>query len=76
MARRLTRTEARTKIVQAANRRRVRTGSVGVNGWYDMRHLQRCVAVCRNLGLVKPDVLTAAGFNVHGPNYRTPRPKD
>ena len=69
----MTRDEARLKIVQAANRRRVRTGSSRVNNLFSGRHLQRCVAVCRNSRLVKPDVLAAAGFNVHGPNRRAER---
>lgn len=69
----MTRGQARLKIVQAANRQRLRNPARRALPLYTLRHLQRCVAVCRANGLVRPDVLTAAGFNVHGPRRRTGR---
>lgn len=72
MARELTRAEARTKIIQAANRHRLYTNSAvaRIVGTYTGRHLQRCVAVYRANRLVDGQVLVAAGFNPHGPRAR------
>lgn len=70
----MTRDAARTAIVNAAQKhRRERTSRDsprGSDGYVilppvlEMRHLQRCVCICRRNRLVKPDVLRAAGFRV------------
>ena len=72
MGKQLARADARTKIIQAANKHRLYTNATvaRVVGVYSGRHLQRCVAVCRANRLVADDVLVAAGFNAHGPRAR------
>ena len=47
---------ARRQIIAACNRHAFSQNI------YRMRHLQQCVSMCRRRGLVKPDVLVAAGF--------------
>lgn len=69
----MTTAQARLKIIQAANRQRLRNPARRALPLYTGRHLQQCVSVCRAHNLVKPDVLIAAGFNVHGPRYRPGR---
>lgn len=66
-----TRNEARTQIVQAANRwlinrysrrmSRPNGGRVGAP-LLAQRHLHRAVRICRHHGLVDDDVLAKAGF--------------
>lgn len=62
---------ARRKIVQAANR--YATNATGLRrAPYTLKHLERCVGLCRRFGLVKPEVLVVAGFNpspVHKGKY-------
>jgi hypothetical protein len=54
------RVEARRKILHAANKAIVKgRRTVPLNA----RQIQRAVFVCRQRGLVKPDVLVAAGYN-------------
>lgn len=50
-------TDARRRIVIAANRHRASSGSA-----YTMSDLERCVSMCRRRGLVKPSIIEAAGF--------------
>ena len=64
------RTEARRKIIQTANRFRVHQAH---RRWpyvpptvFSARHIQQAVCVVRRHGLVKPEVLEAAGFNRGG----------
>lgn len=64
------RTSARRHIIQTANRFRVRQAQ---RRWpyvpptvYSARHIHQAVCVVRRHGLVKPDVLTMAGFNTGG----------
>lgn len=53
------RLRARHEIIQAANRYTARNRNVAP---YTMRHLQRCVCICRRRGLVAGPVLETAGF--------------
>lgn len=59
--------EARTAIVQAANRHLLRRHSRRRFGFHvrllNQRQVQWAVFVCRQNGLVSPDVLDLAGFN-------------
>lgn len=56
---RAARTKARSKIIQACNRR-----AMGLRGAapYGARHLAVCVGMARRLGLVDDAVLVTAGF--------------
>jgi hypothetical protein len=63
----LDRAAARRKILQAANRQRLRNPAHRALPLYGMRHLQRAVAVVRHHRLVDVDVLTAAGFRAERP---------
>lgn len=70
----MTRDKARLKIIQAANRHRLRNPARRILPLYSGRHLQRCVAVCRANGLVSSALLDDAGFRPHGPHHRPGRP--
>lgn len=52
---------ARIKILDAANKARLDPGLIAP---FTMRTLQAAVFVCRQKGLVKPEVIEAAGFRV------------
>lgn len=57
----ISRAEARAKIVREANRHRVKIGrNMRV---YTMKDLHKAVFVCRQNWLVHDSVLVAAGFN-------------
>lgn len=64
----MTRLEARHAIVAAASRHRQRRNARGLGRVQflapplAMRHLNEAVAIVRHNGLVKPNVLAAAGF--------------
>jgi hypothetical protein len=71
------RQEARAEILQAANRIAIARGRYLRNfvfvpsahrpvRLYGRRHLQQAVAAVRHFGVVKPEVLAAAGFNPEG----------
>lgn len=68
----MTRDKARDRIVQAANRFRVKLGQRRTPPYapplYSRRQLQRAVSVVRHNRLVKPEVLMTAGFNTKGRN--------
>lgn len=59
------RKEARWKIIQMANRHKMRCAMR--RGYtptmFGARHVQQAVAVCRRANLLKPEVYVAAGFN-------------
>ena len=63
----MTRLDARKKIVQAANRRRLYSGAAGMLGLYNMRQIQQAVHVCRHWGLVPAETLEAAGYRTENP---------
>lgn len=54
------RNEARTKIVQAANRHAARRRGKAP---YTMRHIQQAVCIVRRRRLVSDDIIVAAGYN-------------
>lgn len=63
----MTRNEAHTKIIQAANTyrwNRARRHRLVMPKLYTMRHICQAVAVVRQWSLVDDDVLMAAGFNL------------
>ncbi len=61
----LGRSEARTRILRAANK-----GRRANRPPYTLRTLHQAVARVRNRGLVGTGVLVDAGFNAKGPNHR------
>lgn len=63
-AQRVIRTEARDKIIQMANRHKMRTAMrhAYTPTLFTARHLQQAVNVCRRAGLLKPEAYVLAGF--------------